>query len=201
MTELSNYKIVGLTGMSGAGKSTVSRLFAENGFCVIDCDKVARSVADNNRTFLREVAERFSPEAIKPDGTLDRAKTAALIFSSPDKKALYNKIIFPYITYNIAVIIRNAQSDVLLDAPTLFEARLDMLCDGIVGVIADAEACLRRIVARDGLTEQQAKNRLSAQHNAFFFRERCGYIIENNSTQEALARRALDTIKLLKDRL
>ena len=185
--------------MSGAGKSTVARVFAENGFAVVDCDECAREAAAR-RDFLGEISRRFSPEVIDPNGRLDRRKTAALIFAEAENKARYERIIYPYITHIIIEKVRAARGDVLLDAPTLFEARLDWLCDSIVSVCADREACARRICARDGLTPEQAQARLSAQHDAAFFRERSDRCIENNGSREELAAAAAQAAAALKGR-
>ena len=176
--------IVGLTGMSGAGKSTVCRAFAESGFDVIDCDLSAREVVQPGRPALTELHDRLSPELILQDGTLDRRKTAELIFHSEEKRALFNKIIYPYITYNIA--------------ETLFEARLEFLCGSIVSVTADPENCVQRIMKRDGITEELARSRLKSQHGEEFYRQRSGFCIENNGTQRQLAEAAQGVISQLK---
>lgn len=190
--------IVGLTGMSGAGKSTVCRAFAESGFDVIDCDLSAREVVQPGRPALTELHDRLSPELILQDGTLDRRKTAELIFHSEEKRALFNKIIYPYITYNIAEKLKSAGDYVLLDAPTLFEARLEFLCGSIVSVTADPENCVQRIMKRDGITEELARARLKSQHGEEFYRQRSGFCIENNGTQQQLAEAALGVISQLK---
>lgn len=197
MTELTKYRIIGLTGMSGAGKSTVGKVFSQSGFFWIDCDKCAREVAAE-QPFLAELAERFSPEVINSDGTLDRRKTAELIFSSEDKRLLYNKIIYPYIAYNILDKIKTVGCDILLDAPTLFEARLDPVCTAVVSVLADKELCCERIIKRDGISREQAKARLSSQHTAEFFRERSDYCIENNGTVDELIQAAENAARQLK---
>jgi len=190
--------IVGLTGMSGAGKSTVCRAFAESGFEVIDCDRSAREVVVPGSPALDELRDRLSPELILPDGTLDRRKTAELIFHSEEKRALFNKIIYPYITYNIAEKLKRAGNYALLDAPTLFEARLEFLCDSIVSVTADPENCVQRIMKRDSIAEELARARLKSQHGADFYRRRSEYCIENNGTQQQLAEAAQGVISQLK---
>lgn len=197
MLELSERKIIGLTGMSGAGKSTVSRTFAECGYTVIDCDVCAREAAAE-KGFLDETARRFTPDIIDPDGTLNRRKTADRIFSSAADRTLYNRIIYPYITYIIIEKIRAAESDVLLDAPTLFEARLDGLCSGIVSVCADVTVCAERIRLRDGITAEQAAARLSSQHDAAFFRGISDICIENNGSREELISAAKAAAEKLK---
>ncbi len=175
--------ISGLTGMSGAGKSTVCKVFAENGFDVIDCDLSAREVVLPGKPALTELGERLSPELIKNDGTLDRRMTSELIFHDSEKRALFNKIIYPYITYNISEKVRNSGTLVLLDAPTLFEAQLDFMCDIIVSVVADIETCVERITRRDNIPAELARARLSSQHDAEFYRTRSGFCIENNDTE------------------
>ncbi len=184
--------------MSGAGKSTVCRVFRDGGFEVIDCDKCAREVAEPGMPALRELSERFSREVILPDGSLDRRKTAEIIFKSPEKRSLFNKIIYPYITYNITVKIKRGGSFILLDAPTLFEARLELLCGSIVSVTADIENCVKRITARDGIPERLARARLESQNSAEFYRLRSDRCLENNGTKEQLYAAAEDIVSRLK---
>lgn len=178
MVNLPNIRIIGLTGMSGAGKSTISGLFALNGFKIINCDRIAWKTAQNP-AFLEELQSRFPERLLNEDGTLDRAKTAKTIFSDSAKLELYDRIIFPYIVYETARELRT-DKDTLLDAPTLFESGMDMLCTDIVGVIANSEVCAERITERDGISPDSARARLASQHSEDFFRKRCGIIIENN---------------------
>lgn len=199
MLNLPNISIVGLTGMSGAGKSTVCGVFAEYGYEIVDCDNICRKVAAAGSPFLNEISERLSPKLIKPDGSLDRELTARLIFGDNDKRTLYNKLIYPYVTYSIIDRIKCADSSVLLDAPTLFEARLEGICGSIVAVVADEGICLRRIMERDNITESAAAARLSAQHSADFFRANSDFCIENNGTAEQLFQAAKEITERLKE--
>ncbi len=184
--------------MSGAGKSTVCRVFAEQGFDIIDCDLCAREVVLPGCPALTELHDRLSPEVILPDGTLDRRRTSELIFHDPEKRALFNKIIYPYITYNIVTKIRPGGRRIILDAPTLFEARLELLCDRIVSVVADKESCVKRIMLRDDISEELARARLSSQHDAEFYRQRSDFCIENNGTAEELRTAAEHAVQFLK---
>ncbi len=181
MLELSDINVVGLTGMSGAGKSTVSGEFMVNGFFVINCDRLAYSV-QCEPAFLKEISEKFEEDLLNDDRTLNRAKTAEVVFSDPKKNRKYFDIIFPYITYDLLDLIRTSgRTNILLDAPTLFEAKLNILCSHIISVVADRKTCLKRITERDGITEAQALARLCAQHDEEFFRARSDFIIENNN--------------------
>lgn len=192
-------RIIGLTGQSGAGKSTVRGVFEENGFAVIDCDEVARKIASKS-AFLNEVAERFGRDILNADGTLDRVKTAAMIYNDKQKNAEYCGIIFPYITYDIMRQIECFDKDVLLDAPTLFEAGIDGLCTEIISVTADFELCAERISKRDKITLEKARERLSSQHGADFFREHSDFVIENNGSEKELYDKAQAIIVKLKGR-
>jgi len=195
---MNNRKIIGLTGMSGAGKSTVCRVFAENGFHVIDCDLCAREVVQPGRPALDELRDRLEASLILPDGNLDRRKTSELIFHDEEKRALFNQIIYPYITYNISEKIKRADGFILLDAPTLFEARLELLCGSIVSVTADGENCVKRIMLRDDIPEELARARLASQHDAGFYRSRSTICIENNGTPGELREAAEMAVKKLK---
>ena len=171
--------ITGLTGMSGAGKSTVCGLLARRGFTVIDCDEISRETS-RDRDFLNGLERRFPENLLGEDGFLDRELTARAIFNDCAKLRLYDMIIFPYIVYKIMRLIERSEGDIILDAPTLFDSGLDMICGKIVGVTASLEKCAERLILRDGITKARALERLSAQCGEEFFRSRCDYIIENN---------------------
>ncbi|MGN0683219.1 MAG: dephospho-CoA kinase [Oscillospiraceae bacterium] len=187
MLALPNIKIIGVTGMSGSGKSTVCRELAEYCNTVIDCDVIAREIS-GKQAFLDELKQRFSESVLNPDGTLNRTETARIIFSDNDKRALYNRIIFPYIVYEVIGRINTSDGMVLLDAPTLFESGLDMICTKIVSVTADYSLCVERISQRDNISLERAEARLSSQHSADYFKLHSHYTIENNSSYEELAK-------------
>ena len=181
--------------MSGAGKSTVSRVFGERGCDIIDCDVICREIAARE-DFLAEVSEKISPQLVTSEGVLDRRLTARLIFGNEQKRELYNRIIYPYVTYEVIGGIRQARR-VLLDAPTLFEARLEGICTHIAAVVADIEVCVKRIALRDNIPEEAARARLSVQHSADFFRRNSDFFIENNGSEEQLIESAIKIMEQL----
>lgn len=198
MIKLTDKKIIALTGMSGAGKSTVCKCFADSGYTIIDCDLAAREVAEIGKPALKELYDRLSKDIIREDGSLDRRAVSEMIFGSNEKRELFNGIIYPYITYNIVCKVRSAETDILLDAPTIFEAGLQGLCDRIVSVCADPEICIKRIIERDSIPEQLARARVNAQHDLEFFRRKTDFCIENNGTREELFAAAEKVIAALK---
>ncbi len=174
--------IIGLTGQTGAGKSTVCDFLREKGLFVIDCDKVARSVTEKGSKTLSLLAEAFGNDIILEDGSLNRRELASIAFESAEKTALLNSITHPAITDAInKVIAEHKNENIILDAPTLIESGVYKLCDKIVSVLADAVVRKERIMARDGITSEEAEKRMSAQKDDSFYNEYSDAVIFNNS--------------------
>lgn len=195
--------IVGLTGQTGAGKTTVSRAFADAGFAVIDCDQVTRQVQQRPEILAR-LAAAFGPEVLSEDGSLNRRALAAVAFSGPEQTQKLGGIMYPVITdeihQQIEAFIRSGQNRILLDAPTLFESGADKICQKKVAVLAPEELRLMRIMNRDGISEPQARARMASQHKDSFFTLRCDYTLTNNGTEQELYRQGEALAKLLSQR-
>ncbi|MBQ8348781.1 MAG: dephospho-CoA kinase [Ruminococcus sp.] len=202
MNSLSGVMVVGLTGQTGAGKSTVSKVFAANGYSVINADMVAREVVEKGSRCLEEIEDFFGNEIINPDKTLNRKALAAIVFSDKAKLETLNSIIYPYITGAILKRIREyeerGEKFILLDAPTLFESRADDFCEIIISVLADADIREKRIISRDDLTREQARKRMNSQLEEEFFTTHSDYIIHNNGhidTVNEISKEVSDKIK------
>ncbi len=189
--------VVGLTGQTGAGKSTMREYFAQAGYAVVDCDKLARAAVEKGTPALAAICEAFGGQMLREDGSLNRAALGRLVFS--DKRALkrLNEIEMPYIVElikaRLALAAEEEERCVLLDAPTLFESGADALCDTVVCVTAEESVRLARIQARDGISDADAENRLKAQPLEEFYLQRSDYHIANNGSKEALGQ-AFDAI-------
>ncbi|MCH5200592.1 MAG: dephospho-CoA kinase [Oscillospiraceae bacterium] len=193
-------KVVGLTGMSGAGKSTACKVFKAEGFEIIDCDLICRSIVEKGEPCLCEIAKAFGTAVLNKDGSLDRAEMGRIIFSDDGKRRLLNGIMYPYVSYIIINTIAAMDNGfALLDAPTLFESGIDSICDSIVSIVADKEILLSRIESRDLISREQAENRLASQHDTGFFSERSNYTIENNGSSEEFFSEIMKTIKKIKE--
>lgn len=187
-------KIIGLTGMSGAGKTTVCEEFSRAGFEIIDCDKAARTLTEKGSPALEMIARQFGNEYILPDGTLHRKALGKLVFSDKASLDKLNGIMYPYITYEVISRINKSRFEyILLDAPTLFESGIDYICGDTVCVVCDTDNAVQRIMKRDGLDRKSALDRLSSQHDENYYREKCDYVIENNADIAALKNSAYDT--------
>lgn len=182
--------VVGLTGQTGAGKSTVSKVFAENGFAVINADLISRKVVEKGTKCLDEISDIFGCGILNCDGTLNRMALGDVVFSDKSKLEALNSIIYPYITSEILNQIKEYSDSgrklILLDAPTLFESHADDFCEIIISVLADPETRALRIINRDGITPKQAENRMNSQLDANFFASHSDYVIENNDSMEAV---------------
>ena len=173
--------VIGLTGQTGAGKSTVAKQLKARGCVIIDCDAVTHDPSLYAGTCLTELQNAFGRAIIKEDGTLDRRRLANLAFASEEGKAKLNAITHPVILARLKKEIA-AYKDakvIVLDAPTLFEAGADRLCRRVVSVLADETVRLGRICRRDGLTEQEALTRMHAQQSDDFYIDRSDYTLDN----------------------
>ena len=170
---------VGLTGPTGAGKSAASAAALKMGIKVIDCDRVAREAVKKGSKGLCALISVFGDDILLSDGQLNRARLAERAFSSDENTALLNKTILPF----ISELVRQQMDceKILLDAPTLFESGLDSVCDCTIAVLADEKVRLKRIIARDNLTLNEAKRRISAGKSDNFFIKNADYVIYNNT--------------------
>ncbi len=189
-------KIIGLTGGSGVGKSTVAKLFLDYGAHVIDADIVARKVVEKGKPALLEIKEAFGNEVFLPDGNLNRSQMAEIVFC--DETALHKltQITHKYIIADIKEEAENAQSRlVVIDAPLLFESGLDSICHSVVCVIAERKTRIARIMARDGISREMAENRIRAQKEDAFYCERSDFEIQNNGDKKKLKDAVAEIIK------
>ena len=175
--------IVGLTGGTGAGKTSALAALEDLGGTVLDCDAVYHQMLRTDPALREAITAAFGP-VFCPDGSLDRQKLGTLVFSDHAALDRLNAIVYEYLPPEL---LRRAQGHTLvgLDAISLMESGLGRLCACTVAVLAPAEDRVRRIMARDGITEDYARLRISAQQPDVFYRERCSHILENNCATPA----------------
>lgn len=177
--------IIGITGGTGSGKTTLLNHIRDAGGVILDCDAIYHDLLKTDRDMLSAIEARF-PGTVE-DGRLDRKKLGAIVFA--DEKALQD---LNYITHAAvkAEVLRRLEVKprlAAIDAIGLFEGGLAELCDVTVAVTAPAELRIRRLMARDGISEEYARNRIDSQHDDSWFRERCGYTLENDGDLDAFA--------------
>lgn len=175
---MQNKRVIGITGGSGCGKSYLCKKLEDKGFLVIDCDKIAAEVMEPGSACLLETAEVFGAE-ILDEGRLNRKKLAEIVFSDGEKLLTLNKITHKYILERIYNMIENAEPGLIfVDGAVLIES--GVRCDMMVGILADRDIRRRRIMVRDGLTDDEATRRIGAQKPNDFYEENCDIIVYNN---------------------
>ncbi|MEF9983830.1 MAG: dephospho-CoA kinase [Oscillospiraceae bacterium] len=190
--------VLGLTGQTGAGKSTVREILAQRNLPVIDADTVAKEVINDSKQCLADLAIEFSVSILNDNGSLNREKLADIVFSDKSKLRRLNIITFPYIREKIKELLieqaRKAVPLIIIDAPTLFESGCDKLCSGILSITAPEKDRLNRIILRDRISDKQARQRIVSQNVEEFYTSRSNYVIINNKDIDELK---FNTFKVL----
>ncbi|KAA8543117.1 hypothetical protein F0562_021388 [Nyssa sinensis] len=183
-------RIVGLTGGIGSGKSTVSNLFKARGIPVVDADVVSRDVLKKGTGGWRKVVAAFGEDILLDNGEVDRPKLGQIVFSDPGKRQLLNRLLAPYISSGIFCEVlklwMKGCTVIVLDVPLLFEAKIDKWTKPIIVVWVDPETQLRRLMARDRTSEEEAKNRINAQMPLDSKRSKADIVIDNTGSLEDL---------------
>lgn len=187
-------KIIGLTGGTGSGKGFVSERLKARKAYVIDADAVAHEIIEKGRPAYKEIVDYFGSEILDEDGNILRRKLGNIVFSDKDKLAFLNSCTHKYINMEIMRIIEevkpqtNVYSAIIIDAPLLAEAGLVDICDDIWVVYADSEVRVKRIMERDSISEEQARNRIASQRSWEEYKELGAVIIDNSSDDENVER-------------
>lgn len=190
-------RLIGLTGRSGSGKSTVGAVAASMGFLVLDCDRIYAEITSRPTPCLEAIRDTFGEETVK-EGKLCRPALREKVFSDPAAMAKLNALTARYMGEEISLRLDASTASVaLLDAPTLFQSGLDGICDYIIVVVASEEECVRRIVSRDGISPEDALRRLAQQPSADFYRAHCNVCLENTDTEETFREKAEMLLKQL----
>lgn len=178
--------MIGITGGTGCGKTTALKELEKFGALVIDCDAVYHELLDSSAEMLAELDSRF-PGMVKEE-RLDRKALGDVVFSDAEALKALNAITHRYVGVAVAERMRdwamNGGSMVAIDAIELIGSGLAQRCDFTVGVLADSETRIQRIMARDGISREYAALRVKAQRPNSYFQENCTYVLENNSDKE-----------------
>ncbi|MFE0628056.1 dephospho-CoA kinase [Streptomyces sp. NPDC058864] len=179
---------VGLTGGIGAGKSEVSRLLASYGAVLVDADRIAREVVEPGTPGLAAVVAEFGEGVLAADGSLDRPKLGAIVFSDPERLRALNAIVHPLVRDRSAALEQAAGPDALVvhDVPLLTENALAPLYDVVVVVDAAPETQLDRLVRLRGMAEEDARARMAAQATREQRLAIADMVIDNDGPLEAL---------------
>lgn len=181
--------ILGITGGTGCGKTTLLACIREAGGVVMDCDAIYHELLRTDTAMLSAIEARF-PGTVE-DGGRNLKKLGALVYRNPKALADLNAITHACVRREVEKVLAKKPKLAAIDAIALFESGLDSLCDVTVAVTAPMEERVRRLMARDSIPESYARSRIAAQHEENWFREKCTYTLENNGTQAQFKEKCL----------
>ncbi len=186
-------KVIGLTGGTGSGKSIVSAFLEQNGAYIIDADEIAHGIIERGKPAYEELTNYFGGAILDQDRNILRKKLGSIVFTNKEKLDFLNRCTHKYISQEIDKQIaerKKKQRDtcIVLDAPLLLEAKLENRCNEIWVVFAEEEVRARRIMERDNITYQEAKNRIGCQKNWDFYRQKANLILDNSKDLQHLKR-------------
>ncbi len=174
-------KVIGITGGTGCGKTSVLRMMERLGCFAIDADEVYHRLLRYNSDLKNELMSEFPTAFV--DGELDRRRLGHIVYHDDERMATLTRITHFYIINEIQRLLdrgeRNGAPMAVIDAVLLIESGLDRICDLVVGVTAPREVRMRRIMKRDGISKEVAIERIDAQPDEDFYRQNCDYLISN----------------------
>ncbi|MGP3559533.1 dephospho-CoA kinase [Geobacillus sp. BK01] len=190
---------IGLTGGIASGKSTVSAMMRELGLPVIDADEAARAVVEPGEEAYRQIVAAFGPDMLQDDGSINRAKLGAIVFNDEQARKTLNAIVHPAVRRKMLAEkeahIRSGAKTIVLDIPLLFESGLTAWVDKVLVVYVDDDVQLRRLMARNGFTKEEALARIRAQWPMAEKVKRADAVIDNNGTIEETRRQLLSILQ------
>lgn len=191
-------RIIGITGPTGAGKSTVSRGFAALGYNTIDADALYHSMLIPPSDCLDAIRREFGDGIFVPNGELDRRALAAQVFSDPDALERLNATVLPIVIERMRAVIRELDEKgceaVIIDAPTLIESGFAEECDFVLSVSAPEDVRIERIMKRDGIDKSRARARVSGQKGDEFYRAASDAFLYDEGDAEQLLKSAREAI-------
>jgi dephospho-CoA kinase len=194
--------IIGLTGGIATGKSTASLILSEQGIPVIDADIIAREVVMPGKEAYEKIVAFFGDDVILSDKTLNRAKLGEIIFNNSEKRLKLNEIVHPAVRSEMKKQAELHLSDgnplVIMDIPLLFESKLTHMVDETWLIYIHPDLQLRRLMERDGYSEEQALSRIKSQMPIDKKKELADVVIENNGTKEDLKQKLLRLLQEVK---
>lgn len=184
---------VGLTGGMGAGKSAVASLLVKRGAVIIDLDLIGRQALEPGQPGLAEVVELFGTDVLQEDGSLDRAKMAAQVFSDPEARGKIEKITWAAMARGGQAIVAQAQEDqgdqaiIVTDAPILFETHMERNLIGVIVVEAPIDLRIERLKEGRGVDEEDARRRIALQTSDEARRAGARWLVPNDGDLDALS--------------
>lgn len=174
--------IIGVTGNSGSGKTSISKLLEKKlNVDIIDADKVVKEMSMPGAIYFKEIVKKFGKDILLENGELNKQKLAGIIFTNNEKREALNSLTFKYVVEEITKRAKLSKSEiVIIDAPLLIESGLNQICDIVISVLANEKTKIKRICTRDSIDEDTARKRINAQPKNDFYIENSNLVVINN---------------------
>lgn len=186
--------ILGITGGTGCGKTTLLELIRARGGLVLDCDAIYHDLLKTDATMLGAIQERF-PTVFDKGGLVIR-KLGQIVFADPNALSDLNTITHAAVKQEVMRRLKNWHGHAAIDAIALLESGLAELCDITVAVTAPLDDRIQRLIVRDGITEEYARNRIAAQKSETWFCENCDFVLQNNSDRQTFTNKCIAFLDL-----
>ena len=182
--------VIGLTGTIGSGKSTVSAYLKKKGAFIVDADAISRCALEKGGAGYRMCLDTFGDGILLPNGTIDRKKLAAVVFSSEEARGKLNAIVHPLVLAEMQRMTQEAflqgEKAVIWDVPLLFESGMQAFCQETWLVYCTEETSIRRLLARDGMTREEALRRIRSQMDTEKKKELADRLLPNDGSLRQL---------------
>ena len=188
--------VIGITGGSGCGTSSVGKILEEAGWGFIDCDAVYHALLASDIDLKNALVSRFGEGILTPEGSIDRRALGRIVFASEQALKDLNAITHGAITEKVIELISECEKvDIAIEAVELLESGMKTLCTAVIGVLAERENRITRIMIRDAISRADAQKRIDAQRSDEYYLARCDRCVENNGTVEELGEKVLSLVK------
>lgn len=192
-------QIIGVTGGIASGKSNVCNIIEQEGYPVIDCDKITAELSVQGGLLYNVIVKEFGKDFLLDNGDLDRKKLAKKIFNDSKSKEVLDKITHPIIYEEVKKRLDNVSDGlVFLEAPLLYESKFDNICDKIICVFLQKKLQVQRLMDREGIDEDYALAKIHSQMDLYMKKSLADFVIDSKGTFEETKLLVLNVINDIK---
>lgn len=180
--------VIGVTGNSGSGKSEISKILSNKiNAKIIDADKVVKELYTPGQEYYNKILELFGNKVLEKNNKLNRNKIAEIIYNNESEREKLNNLTYKYVDDEIKKRVKKEKNiNIIIDAPLLFESKLDEICDITVAVLAEKSLKINRICTRDNIEPKIAISRLAIQKEDSYYQKKADYIVTNNGKKDEI---------------
>ena len=191
--------IIGVTGGIASGKSNVCNIISQEGYPVIDCDKITAQLSVKGGPIYNVIVEKFGEDFLLDDGELDRKKLAKQIFNNAASKQILDSITHPIIKDEVDRQISEIKDGIVfLEAPLLYESKFNDMCDKVICVFLQKKFQVQRLMDREGIDEDYALAKIHSQMDLYLKKSLADYVIDSRGTFEETKMLVLSVINEIK---